>query len=83
MEKTLNSVQKEVAQEAIQTKHGLIEMYQAGFLDGYKFHAKSHATDKGIWGKIAKDSKRYFEKRFFKKINKRLNYKTGRWKAKK
>jgi len=57
-------------QEVIDESLGLIEMYKAGFLDGYKIKGKLRS--KKDWELMNKFYKLAFVKRFEKKINKVL-----------
>jgi len=56
--------------EVIQEREALLEMYKAGFLDGYK--VKSRIWKKADWEKMNKFYKLAFMKRFEKKIDKAL-----------
>jgi len=57
-------------QEVIDEKSALLEMYKAGFLDGYKI--KNKLKKKTDWAMLNKFYKLAFIKRFEKKINKIL-----------
>jgi hypothetical protein len=57
-------------QEVIDESLGLIEMYKAGFLDGFKIRGKLRS--KKDWDFMNKFYKLAFVKRFEKKINKVL-----------
>jgi hypothetical protein len=59
--------------EAIATSEALLEMYKAGFLDGYKKHAK--LKTKKDWADLNKAYKTAFNKRFGKAITKHLKKK--------
>ena len=65
---------REIKQDA----HALLQMYQSGFLDGFKFATKTRKRD--VWDYIKKDVIKAFEKRF---INKKENGSNIRQKAKK
>lgn len=56
--------------EIINQREALIEMYKAGFLDGYSTHSKPK-TDED-WLELNKNYKLCFMERFEKKINKAL-----------
>ena len=60
-------------QDVIQEREALLEMYKAGFLDGYKVHSKPRI--KKEWEILNKFYKLAFVKRFGKKINKILKKK--------
>ena len=60
---------KEVIEESL----ALVEMYKAGFLDGYKVH--NRLKNKEAWKLLNKLYKLAFSKRFAKKINKVLKKK--------
>lgn len=51
----------------------LIQMYQAGYLDGYIFNKKINLTEKELWKTIREDCKNAFEFRFIDKMNKATN----------
>ena len=57
-------------QEVIDEREALIEMYKAGFLDGYKQHNKLKKN--ADWDLLNKFYKLSFAKRFGKKITKIL-----------
>lgn len=57
-------------QEVIDEREALIEMYKAGFLDGYKQHNKLKKN--ADWDLLNKFYKLSFAKRFGKKIDKIL-----------
>ena len=57
-------------QEVIQEREALVEMYKAGFLDGYCI--KTRLKNKENWEIINKFYKLAFIKRFGKKIDKVL-----------
>jgi hypothetical protein len=59
--------------EIIQEREALIEMYKAGFLDGYK--VKNKVKKKEDWNFMNKIYKLAFLKRFEKKINNELKKK--------
>ena len=59
--------------KVIQEREALLEMYKAGFLDGYKKYNKLK-TDED-WALMNKQYKLSFYKRFGKKINKELKKK--------
>lgn len=59
--------------EIIDDRAALLEMYKAGFLDGYKIHSK--LKKKEDWDLMNKFYKKAFWKRFMKKINKVLKKK--------
>lgn len=65
-------------EEIIEEREALIEMYKAGFLDGYKVYKK--LKKKEDWNLLNKFYKLSFIKRFEKKINKVLkkNKKSGK-----
>jgi len=52
--------------DVIQEREALIEMYKAGFLDGYKVHGKARSKKDFI--EINKSYKKAFTKRFMKRI---------------
>jgi hypothetical protein len=52
--------------KVIQEREALIEMYKAGFLDGYKVHGKARSKKDFI--EINKFYKKAFTKRFMKRI---------------
>lgn len=56
--------------DVIDERKSLIEMYKAGFLDGYKI--KNNLKNKDDWNLLNKFYKLAFVKRFGKKINKIL-----------
>ena len=60
-------------QEAVDEMAALIEMYKAGFLDGYKL--KTKLKKKEDWVLLNKFYKLAFVRRFGKKINKILKKK--------
>ena len=64
---------KKEEQKVIQERMALIEMYKAGFLDGYKVHNK--LKKKADWELLNKFYKLAFLKRFEKRINKELKKK--------
>ncbi len=55
---------KRITEEA----QALLEMYKAGFLDGYKFASKTRI--KKVWEWIKEDCKKAFDKRFNVKFKK-------------
>ena len=57
-------------EEILDTREALIEMYKAGFLDGFKIHNK--LKKKADWETLNKFYKLSFLKRFEKKITKHL-----------
>lgn len=57
-------------EKALQDREALIEMYKAGFLDGYKKHNK--LKTKEDWKKLNDYYRKAFIKRFGKKITKEL-----------
>ena len=57
-------------EQVIEEREALLEMYKAGFLDGYKI--KSRIWKKQDWEKMNKFYKLAFIKRFGKKIDKVL-----------
>lgn len=59
--------------EVIEMRESLIEMYKAGFLDGYGIHNK--LKTKADWETLNKFYKLAFMKRFDKKITKALKKK--------
>jgi hypothetical protein len=59
--------------KVIEEREALLEMYKAGFLDGYKVHNK--LKKKEDWDLMNKFYKLAFFKRFEKKINKVLKKK--------
>jgi len=59
--------------EVIEERAALLEMYKAGFLDGYKI--KTKLKKKEDWALLNKFYKLAFVKRFGKKINKLLKKK--------
>lgn len=59
--------------QVLDERKALIEMYKAGFLDGYK--VKNKLKKKDDWELLNKFYKLAFVKRFEKKINKVLNKK--------
>ena len=59
--------------KVIEEREALLEMYKAGFLDGYKVHNK--LKKKEDWDGMNKFYKLAFFKRFEKKINKVLKKK--------
>ena len=59
--------------EVINEREALIEMYKAGFLDGYSKHNKIKTKDE--WKTLNRFYKLAFIKRFEKKINKVLKKK--------
>jgi hypothetical protein len=58
---------------AVQEREALVEMYQAGFLDGYK--TKTRLRSKVDWETLNEAYKKSFNKRFFKKIMKAIKKK--------
>jgi len=58
------------AKEAVEEGKALIEMYKAGFLDGYKIHNK--LRKKEDWITLNRFYKLAFNKRFGKRITKEL-----------
>lgn len=60
-------------EEVIDEREALIEMYKAGFLDGYKIKTKVKSDDE--WRLLNKFYKLAFVRRFGKKINKALKKK--------
>jgi len=56
--------------EIVDHANSLIEMYKAGFLDGYRLFKKPRTNDEFIT--LNKHYRRAFMKRFEKKINKEL-----------
>ena len=56
--------------EVLDDREALIEMYKAGFLDGYKIHNK--LKNKENWKTLNMFYKLAFFKRFEKKITKQL-----------
>jgi hypothetical protein len=66
-------VSEKLEQQILDESAGLIEMYKAGFLDGYKKHNK--LKNKKDWEILNKFYKLAFIKRFEKKINKELKKK--------
>ena len=60
----------EEKQEVIQEREALVEMYKAGFLDGYMKNKR--VTTSKEWFEMNKCYKLAFMKRFEKKINKVL-----------
>lgn len=56
--------------EILESREALIEMYKAGFLDGYKIKAK--ARTKGDFTILNNYYKKAFMKRFEKKLKKEL-----------
>lgn len=63
-------MKKENAEELVNEANALIEMYKAGFLDGYKKH--NRLRSKADWELLNKFYKLAFMKRFEKKITKSL-----------
>lgn len=61
---------KREKEEVIETREALLEMYKAGFLDGYKI--KNKARSKKDFIVLNKFYKKAFMSRFEKKINKAL-----------
>ena len=68
--------------EAKDEGQGLVQMYQAGFLDGVKFCRKNpfiftkhqlESSDKKSFLLVSEACKKAFEVRFIKKIQKNLN----------
>ncbi|MFA5051316.1 MAG: hypothetical protein WC499_04350 [Patescibacteria group bacterium] len=59
-------------QAVIQEREALIEMYKAGFLDGYCVTKKLNRKNKDWWIRMNKEYKKAFFTRFEKKINKEL-----------
>lgn len=59
--------------KAIEEHKALIEMYKAGFLDGYRI--KKDIRSKKAFEKLNKEYRKAFLKRFEKKINKELEKK--------
>ena len=57
-------------QEVLDTREALLEMYKAGFLDGYK--VKNKARSKKDFIILNRFYKKAFVKRFEKQINKEL-----------
>ena len=66
-------------QEILDEREALIEMYKAGFLDGYKIHNK--LKNKEEWETLNKFYKLAFVKRFGKKITKILKKKSEKCKG--
>ncbi len=56
--------------EILDTREALIEMYKAGFLDGYSVFSKPRR--KVDWLELNKKYKKAFMKRFEKEINKEM-----------
>lgn len=67
--------------EVVEERMALIEMYKAGFLDGYSLHAKP-LTDKD-WLDLNKFYKLAFMKRFEKKLTKIFKKAKAKAKSKK
>ena len=63
----------EEKEQVLDEANSLIEMYKAGFLDGYKMNNKLKNSDD--WNQLNKFYKLAFLKRFEKKINKELKKK--------
>ena len=59
--------------EILETREALMEMYKAGFLDGYRI--KNRVKKKDEWALLNKFYKLAFVKRFGKKIDKELKKK--------
>jgi hypothetical protein len=59
--------------EVLEEREALLEMYKAGFLDGYKIHNKLKTSKD--WIELNKFYKLAFVKRFEKRINKILKKK--------
>lgn len=59
--------------EVLESREALIEMYKAGFLDGYKIYTK--VKSQNDWFLLNKHYKKSFMKRFSKKITKELKKK--------
>jgi len=57
-------------EDIVESANALIEMYKAGFLDGYKKHVR--VRSKKDYEELNKHYKKAFVKRFEKKINKEL-----------
>jgi len=64
---------KKEKEEILEVRESLIEMYKAGFLDGYKNHNK--LKKKEDWKILNKFYRLAFMKRFGKKITKALKKK--------
>ncbi len=60
-------------QKVVEERESLLEMYKAGFLDGYRIH--NRLKKKEDWDLLNKFYKLSFLKRFEKKINKELKKK--------
>lgn len=56
--------------EILETREALLEMYKAGFLDGYKVGNKARSKEDFII--LNRHYKKAFVKRFEKKLNKEL-----------
>ena len=71
-------IMKKQDREIKQDAHALLQMYQSGFLDGFKFGTKTRKRD--VWDYIKKDVVKAFNKRY---IDKKENGSNTRQKAKK
>lgn len=57
---------------AAEYANGLVEMYQAGYLDGFRKAYKTNTADRKLSKMIAIECKLAFDKRFKKKVNKMI-----------
>ena len=69
----MKKLTKKQEEAILQEQLALMEMYKAGFLDGYRVHNK--LKKKADWDLLNKFYKLAFVKRFEKKINKVLKKK--------
>lgn len=65
-----NEAQKQIEDQLIQEREALIEMYKAGFLDGYRI--KNKVTSESDWKKLNRAYQLAFMKRFEKRVSKEL-----------
>ena len=66
----MRSAKKKKMEEELQIRNALMEMYKAGFLDGYRVFKKGKG--KKYFEELNKNYQKAFIKRFEKVINKEL-----------
>lgn len=62
----------EELQKAIDEGAALRQMFQAGFVDGFRNGNMDKRTDKRLWEILSEDCKKAFLARFEKRINRKL-----------
>lgn len=70
-------MKKQTKQQTINNSQGLMQMYQAGYLDCWKKLKKDQMRSKKSWKEYNLACMNSFEKRFIKKINKIIKKKGG------